>query len=198
MSFGNGDSIRKHLERCLTVEPGGDEVACCRMFWAASLHVLWAVPGRLDCIDIVQPSLRCYAPMLLKLVVLPRLSLQYHPDKNKSKGAQEKFAEINNAYDILSDEDKRKNFDLYGDEKGNPGFNAGNTGDQGGYTYFTNGGPGHSGFTFRPDEWQNMGGQGSPGSFSFSFGGSGGQRSFGFGLDDIFSNFFGGGMRGGG
>ncbi|KAL6987845.1 hypothetical protein U1Q18_013591, partial [Sarracenia purpurea var. burkii] len=127
-----------------------------------------------------------------------KLSLQYHPDKNKSKGAQEKFAEINNAYDILSDEDKRKNFDLYGDEKGNPGFNAGNTGDQGGYTYFTNGGPGHSGFTFRPDEWQNMGGQGSPGSFSFSFGGSGGQRSFGFGLDDIFSNFFGGGMGGGG
>ncbi|KAL6987851.1 hypothetical protein U1Q18_013597 [Sarracenia purpurea var. burkii] len=135
---------------------------------------------------------------MLSFIFFCRLSLQYHPDKNKSKGAQEKFAEINNAYDILSDEDKRKNFDLYGDEKGNPGFNAGNTGDQGGYTYFTNGGPGHSGFTFRPDEWQNMGGQGSPGSFSFSFGSSGGQRSFGFGLDDIFSNFFGGGMGGGG
>lgn len=28
--------------------------------------------------------------------VFCRLSLQYHPDKNKNKGAQEKFAEINN------------------------------------------------------------------------------------------------------
>lgn len=36
----------------------------------------------------------------LSLTVIPiifsRLSLQYHPDKNKNKGAQEKFAEINN------------------------------------------------------------------------------------------------------
>ncbi|CAL5351521.1 unnamed protein product [Camellia sinensis] len=122
-----------------------------------------------------------------------KLSLQYHPDKNKNKGAQEKFAEINNAYDILSDEEKRKNYDLYGDEKGNPGFEASNAGDQGGYTYFTSG-PGQNGFNFRPNEWQNMGGgHGSSKSFSFSFGGSGGHSSFGFGLDDIFSNFFGGG-----
>ncbi|XAR68793.1 hypothetical protein NMG60_11000161 [Bertholletia excelsa] len=127
-----------------------------------------------------------------------KLSLQYHPDKNKKKGAQEKFAEINNAYDILSDEEKRKNYDLYGDEKGNPGFDASHAGNQGGYTYFTSGGPGQSGFTFRPDEWQSMGGQGGSKSFSFSFGGpGGGQNSFGFGLDDIFSNFFGGGMGGG-
>ncbi|KAI9153018.1 hypothetical protein LWI28_004510 [Acer negundo] len=113
-----------------------------------------------------------------------KLSLKYHPDKNKSKGAQEKFAEINNAYDILSDEEKRKNYDMYGDEKGKPGFDGGYPGDHGGYTHFTSGGPG---------EWQNMGGQGGSKSFSFSFGGpSGGASSFGFGLDDIFSNFFGG------
>ncbi|KAA8517432.1 hypothetical protein F0562_017725 [Nyssa sinensis] len=127
-----------------------------------------------------------------------KLSLQYHPDKNKNMGAQEKFAEINNAYDILSDEEKRKNYDLYGDEKGSPGFDAGNPGDNRRYTYFTSGGPGHSGFTFRPDEWKNMGGHGNSKSFSFSFGNPGGQSSFGFGLDDIFSNFFGGDMKGGG
>ncbi|PSS34699.1 DnaJ protein like [Actinidia chinensis var. chinensis] len=119
-----------------------------------------------------------------------KLSLQYHPDKNKNKGAQEKFAEINNAYDILSDEEKRKNYDLYGDEKGHLGFDAGDNRDQGGYTYFTSGGPGQRGF-------QNMGGQGGSQSFSFSFGGSGGQSSFDFGLGDLFSNFFGGGMGGG-
>ncbi|KAL2500230.1 DnaJ protein ERDJ3A [Forsythia ovata] len=122
-----------------------------------------------------------------------KLSLQYHPDKNKNKGAQEKFAEINNAYDILSDEQKRKNYDLYGDEKGNPGFNAGDPGDHGGYSYFTSGGPGQSGFSFKPGGWKNAGGQGGSKSFSFSFGGpsSSRQSSFGFGVDDIFSNFFG-------
>ncbi|CAL5422790.1 unnamed protein product [Camellia sinensis] len=120
-----------------------------------------------------------------------KLSLQYHPDKNKNKGAQEKFAKINNAYDILSDEEKRKNYDLYGVEKGNPGFDAGNAGHQGGYTYFTSG-PRQNGFNFRPNEWQNMGGgHGSSKSFSFSFRGPGGHSSSGFGLDDIFSNFFG-------
>ncbi|CAL5438368.1 unnamed protein product [Camellia sinensis] len=77
--------------------------------------------------------------------------------------------------------------------KGNPGFDAGNAGDQGGYTYFTSG-PGQYGFNFRPNEWQNMGwGHGSSKSLSFSFGGPGGHSSFGFGLEDIFSNFFGGG-----
>ncbi|KAK4418910.1 DnaJ protein ERDJ3A [Sesamum alatum] len=127
-----------------------------------------------------------------------KLSLQYHPDKNKNKGAQEKFSEINNAYDILSDEQKRKNYDLYGDEKGSPGFDAGGPGEHDGYTYFTSGGPGQSGFSFRPGEWQNMGGQGSK-SYSFSFGGPGSAKesSFGFGFDDIFSNLFGGGMGGG-
>ncbi|XP_017977860.1 PREDICTED: dnaJ protein ERDJ3A [Theobroma cacao] len=133
-----------------------------------------------------------------------KLSLQYHPDKNKNQGAQEKFAEINNAYDILSDEEKRKNYDMYGDEKGAPGFGAGHPGDQGGYTYFTSGGPGQSGFTSGSGGWQHMGRQGSSQTFSFSFGGPGGSRSFGggggpssfgFDLNDIFSGFFGGGMK---
>ncbi|XP_074264572.1 dnaJ protein ERDJ3A-like [Silene latifolia] len=113
-----------------------------------------------------------------------KLSLKYHPDKNKEKGAQQKFEEINNAYEILSDEEKRKNYDLYGDEKGGPSFDSGNAGDSGGYTYFTSGGAGQS-------QWQNMGGEKEQ-SFSFSFGGPSGGNPFGFGLNDIFSNFFGG------
>ncbi|CAI0426307.1 unnamed protein product [Linum tenue] len=125
-----------------------------------------------------------------------KLSLQYHPDKNKKKGAQEKFAEINNAYEILSDEEKRKNYDLYGNEMGNSGFDSGYPGDDGGYRHYT-GGQGSSGFSFRPGEWQNMGGKGGSKSFSFSFGGGpSAQNSFGFGMDDLFSNFFGDKSRG--
>ncbi|PKA67098.1 Chaperone protein dnaJ 15 [Apostasia shenzhenica] len=127
-----------------------------------------------------------------------KLSLQYHPDKNKNKGAHEKFAEINNAYEILSDENKRNNYDLYGDEKGNTGFDAGNFDNHDGYTYFTSGGPGGGHFTSGPGGWQSMGGQENTKSFSFSFGGnpraSGNQ--FGFDMGDIFSNIFGSGMSG--
>uniref|UniRef100_A0A0E0CSI4 J domain-containing protein n=1 Tax=Oryza meridionalis TaxID=40149 RepID=A0A0E0CSI4_9ORYZ len=131
---------------------------------------------------------------------LRRLSLKYHPDKNKSKGAQEKFAEINNAYDILSDEEKRKNYDLYGDEKGNPGFDGGNFGNREGYTYFTGGGAKTSHFS-SGDGWQTMGGQGNTKTFSFSFGGgnpgAGGGNPFNFDFGDVFSNIFSGGSMGG-
>ncbi|KGI56012.1 DnaJ family protein [Campylobacter sp. MIT 97-5078] len=44
-----------------------------------------------------------------------RLARKYHPDINKEKGAEEKFKEINAAYEILSDEKKRKQYDMYGD-----------------------------------------------------------------------------------
>ena len=39
------------------------------------------------------------------------LAKQYHPDKNKTKDAEIKFKEINNAYKVLSDDLKRKKYD---------------------------------------------------------------------------------------
>jgi molecular chaperone DnaJ len=43
-----------------------------------------------------------------------KLALQYHPDRNKSAGAEERFKEISEAYAVLSDEEKRKRYDTYG------------------------------------------------------------------------------------
>jgi len=76
-----------------------------------------------------------------------KLAMQYHPDRNKTKEAEEKFKEINHAYEVLSDEKKRATYDQFGhaafDGTGNAGGPFG--GPQGGqygpftYTYSTGG-----------------------------------------------------------
>ncbi|KYD11115.1 molecular chaperone DnaJ [Caldibacillus debilis] len=43
-----------------------------------------------------------------------RLSKKYHPDLNKEEGAAEKFKEITEAYEVLSDDEKRRRYDQYG------------------------------------------------------------------------------------
>lgn len=44
-----------------------------------------------------------------------KLARQYHPDVNKDAGAEEKFKEINAAYEILSDKQKKQQYDMHGD-----------------------------------------------------------------------------------
>lgn len=44
-----------------------------------------------------------------------KLARQYHPDVNKDPKAEEKFKEINAAYEVLSDKEKRSKYDQYGD-----------------------------------------------------------------------------------
>ncbi len=65
-----------------------------------------------------------------------KLAFQYHPDRNRDDGASEKFKEVNEAYEILSDADKRDAYDRYGHSgaenlfgRGFEGFDFGGFGD---------------------------------------------------------------------
>ena len=74
-----------------------------------------------------------------------KLSKQYHPDINKEAGAEEKFKEIAEAYEILSDSQKRAAYDQYGHASYDPnsGFSGGDFGGFEGFGGF--GGQGFSG-----------------------------------------------------
>ena len=54
-----------------------------------------------------------------------RMAAKYHPDVNHDEGAEEKFKEINEANEVLSDADKRARYDQYGFAGVDPNFNAG-------------------------------------------------------------------------
>jgi DnaJ-class molecular chaperone len=101
-----------------------------------------------------------------------KLAKKHHPDSNKNDPkAAERFSEINSANEILSDEDKRKQFDRGEiDAEGKPRFQGFPGGDPRGRA----GGPG-GGFE----------------SHSFRTGGAGGA-----GFEDILNSMFGGGARG--
>ncbi|MGE7666539.1 molecular chaperone DnaJ [Ureibacillus composti] len=62
-----------------------------------------------------------------------KLSKQYHPDINKEPGADEKFKEIAEAYEVLSDDTKRSQYDQFGHEGPNQGFGGGFSGGFGGF-----------------------------------------------------------------
>ena len=73
-----------------------------------------------------------------------RLARQYHPDVNKSADAATRFAEVQEAYDVLSDAEKRKAYDRFGHAgvgvgQGPGGFGAGWSGDVSGVPFDASG-----------------------------------------------------------
>ena len=107
-----------------------------------------------------------------------KLVRQYHPDVSDDPDADNKIAEINNAYETLRDKDKRAEYDAMLD---NPFAGAGAAGGFGGFGGQSAGAGGQGGF-----RWEDIKDQFGEGE---AYGGGG------FRFDDIFSAF-GGGARG--
>jgi DnaJ-class molecular chaperone len=107
-------------------------------------------------------------------------ALDWHPDKHKDnkEAAEKRFKEINEAYQILSEPEKRRAYDQFGHAAFTPG---------GGSPFSSTGRPAHG--------W---GGFGQGGPFTYTYTTSGGPQGFqGFDFGDpfeIFEQFFGGGV----
>ncbi len=105
-----------------------------------------------------------------------KLALQYHPDRNKTKEAEEKFKEVTKAYEVLADSQKRQTYD----QMGAAAFEQGAGSAYGGQGPF-------GGF-------RQSGGQYGP--FTYTYTTSGGAPDFDFGgfsdPFEIFEQFFGG------
>src|SRR5882757_1076156 len=85
-----------------------------------------------------------------------KLAKKLHPDANKhDPKAASRFSELNVAYEIAGDSDKRKAFDRGEiDAEGKPRFQGGFAGQQGGAGGFNPGGPGFESFSFGSDGFQ--------------------------------------------
>ena len=65
-----------------------------------------------------------------------RLARKYHPDVNKSEGAEERFKEINEAYAVLGDQERRAKYDQFGHAAFEGGADQGGFGGFGGFPGF--------------------------------------------------------------
>ncbi|KAF3326589.1 dnaJ subfamily B member 4-like protein [Carex littledalei] len=134
-----------------------------------------------------------------------KLAMKWHPDKNPNNKSQAeaKFKQISEAYEVLSDPQKRAIYDQYGEEGLKGGVPPPGAGGAGGASFFPGGADGHTTtFHFNPrnandifaeffgssSPFSNMGGsgmRGGPTGMRFSSGGG----LFG---DDLFSSAFSG------
>lgn len=95
-----------------------------------------------------------------------KLAHEHHPDKKT--GDESKFKEVNEAYQVLSDPQKRSNYDNFGFAYNDGGFGGGQAGGQGGYNFT------------QEDLWSMFGG------------GQGGRRGNSEDIFEMFSEMFGG------
>ena len=129
-----------------------------------------------------------------------KLARKYHPDLNKTKEAEEKFKDISEAYDVLSDANQRKKYDAirqfgmggarFAGGSGQGGFDAGSFADMFGSMFGGASGAGTGGQRIRfstsgtnggPDLSDILGAFGGAGGFGTGYGAGAGHAGAGYG-----------------
>lgn len=128
-----------------------------------------------------------------------KMALKYHPDKNKSPGAEDKFKEVAEAYEVLSHSEKKAMFDKFGEDGLKRGSGTGASGETGAHTFTFNGDPyktfrmffGNSEEAMEVDEILSglFGGRGAPGGL-FSRGKVNGSHGKSVDDEDLFGDAF--------
>ncbi|OLA94733.1 MAG: hypothetical protein BHW64_02240 [Candidatus Melainabacteria bacterium LEY3_CP_29_8] len=122
-----------------------------------------------------------------------KLAKKYHPDVDKTKAASDKFKEINEAYEVLSDKEKRERYDNLGSNWQNMGY--GSNANQGGWEqFYQNAGSSRSN-TYTQGDFSSFGQFGGFSDFfktifgdmTFQTGGSGSTSSSSGFYDDLYS-----------
>jgi len=135
------------------------------------------MPTKRDYYDILGVSKNASKEEIKK--AYRKLALEWHPDRNKSSNANDKFKEINEAYEVLADPKKKATYDQFGHAAFGPGAAPGGFGAYGfpgGFTRTYKKGP----FTYTYTTY------GTGSGVEFDFGGF--SDPF-----EIFEQFFGGG-----
>lgn len=126
-----------------------------------------------------------------------KLARKYHPDVNKEKGAEEKFKDINEAYEVLGDSEKRHRYDTLGSGFQNGADFDPSMGGFGGFDFsqFTRGAQGggsQGGFSdFFSAIFGDLMSGGAKTQYGRGFSGASGFGGGGFGGGDFYSNFQG-------
>lgn len=134
--------------------------------------------GKTDYYDILGVNKSASADELKK--AYRKQALEWHPDRHKDEkeAAEKRFKEINEAYQVLSDPQKKSAYDQFGHQAFEPGGGFGRAGGAGGFG--------------------GQGGQWGPFTYTYSSSGGGDGSPFaGFDFGDpfdIFESFFGGGQ----
>ena len=115
------------------------------------------MPTKRDYYDVLGVSSNAHAEEIKK--AYRRKALEYHPDRNKAKDAEERFKEVNEAYEVLSNPKKKEAYDRFGHQafEQGAGFAGGPFAGFGGqtqrsgpftYTYYSTGGSPFEGVDF--------------------------------------------------
>lgn len=112
---GENEGIRQRTTKPVEHLPGDSATDGAKPYTAEQMDAVKRIKKCKDYYEILGVSKDASEEELKK--AYRKLALKFHPDKNHAPGATEAFKAIGNAYAILSNAEKRKQYDLYGEEK---------------------------------------------------------------------------------